>query len=194
MGASFARKRTRLGRRVLRHELVPFLALWPVFMRGDGLSILKACSYIFLPNMCLCVASEVTLLEIPPCQTPMCGVAYSCSYVLLVTPNTHTTHTHTHTHTHTSARARAQSTVDHHAPGPRLRTWSSARIKLITLQSETVLKFQRRLNWPGTSCKARCCAEGDVEQGTTTWIAWPGVCLTTSKTSWDRSKVQFLRF
>ena len=38
----------------------------------------------FLPNMCLRVASEVTLLEIPPCQTPMCGVAYSCSYVLLV--------------------------------------------------------------------------------------------------------------
>ena len=54
------------------------------FMRSDGLSILKACSYIFLPNMCLCVASEVTLLEIPPCQTPMCGVAHSCSYVLLV--------------------------------------------------------------------------------------------------------------
>ena len=38
-------------------------------MRGVGLSVLKACSYIFLPNMCLCVASEVTLLEIPPCQT-----------------------------------------------------------------------------------------------------------------------------
>ena len=53
-------------------------------MSGDGLSILKACSYIFLPNMCLRVASEVTLLEIPPCQTPMCGVAYSCSYVLLI--------------------------------------------------------------------------------------------------------------
>ena len=27
---------------------------------------------------------EVTLLGIPPCQTPMCGVAYSCSYVLLL--------------------------------------------------------------------------------------------------------------
>ena len=34
--------------------------------------------------MCLRVASEVTLLEIPPCQTPMYGVAYSCSYVLLL--------------------------------------------------------------------------------------------------------------
>ena len=34
--------------------------------------------------MCLRVASEVTLLEIPSCQTPMCGVAYSCSYVLLL--------------------------------------------------------------------------------------------------------------
>ena len=33
--------------------------------------------------MCLRVASEVTFLEIPPCQTPMCGVAYSCSHVLL---------------------------------------------------------------------------------------------------------------
>ena len=30
------------------------------------------------------VPSEVTLLEIPPCQTPMCGVAYSCSYALLL--------------------------------------------------------------------------------------------------------------
>ena len=38
----------------------------------------------FLPNMSIRVASEVTLLEIPPCQTPMCGVAYSCSYALLV--------------------------------------------------------------------------------------------------------------
>ena len=28
---------------------------------------------------------EVTLLEIPPCQTPMCGVAYSCSYDKLCT-------------------------------------------------------------------------------------------------------------
>ena len=34
--------------------------------------------------MSLRVASEVTLLEIPPCQIPMCGVAYSCSYVLLL--------------------------------------------------------------------------------------------------------------
>ena len=32
--------------------------------------------------------SEVTLLEIPPCQTPMCGVAYSCSYVLLIIATT----------------------------------------------------------------------------------------------------------
>ena len=37
--------------------------------------------------MYLRVASEVTLLEIPPCQIPMCGVAYSCSYVLLMIPN-----------------------------------------------------------------------------------------------------------
>ena len=27
---------------------------------------------------------EVTLLEIPPCQIPMCGVAYSCYYGLLL--------------------------------------------------------------------------------------------------------------
>ena len=45
----------------LRYELF--------FMRRDGLSILTACSYIFY---------------LLPCQTPMCGVAYSCSYVLLV--------------------------------------------------------------------------------------------------------------
>ena len=38
--------------------------------------------------MCLRVALEVTLLEIPPCQIPMCGVAYSCSYVLLLSPAT----------------------------------------------------------------------------------------------------------
>ena len=48
-------------------------------MRRDSLSILKACSYIFTKY----VPPEVTLLEIPPCQTPMCGVAYSCSCVLL---------------------------------------------------------------------------------------------------------------
>ena len=61
----------------------------------DGLSILKACSYIFYQNinMCLRVASEVTLLEIPPCQTPMCGVAYSCSYVLLPLCLVHHVHT-----------------------------------------------------------------------------------------------------
>ena len=89
--------RTRLGRRVLRHKLAQGCAFSLhydlFFMRGDGLSILKACSYHFLPNMCLRVASEVTLLEIPPCQTPMCGVAYSCSYVLLLVLNcaTHST-------------------------------------------------------------------------------------------------------
>ena len=32
------------------------------------------------------------LLEIPPCQTPMCGVAYSCSYVLLHLPTFGTCH------------------------------------------------------------------------------------------------------
>ena len=37
--------------------------------------------------MCLRVASEVTLLEILPCQISMCGVAYSCSYVLLFLVN-----------------------------------------------------------------------------------------------------------
>ena len=84
MGASFARKRTRLGCRVLRHELVPFLALWPVFHARRWSFDTQSVLVHFLPNMCLCVASEVTLLEIPPCQTPMCGVAYSCSYVLLL--------------------------------------------------------------------------------------------------------------
>ena len=42
----------------------------------------------FLPNMCL--RKSRLILEIPPCQTPMCGVAYSCSYVLL---SRHTTTT-----------------------------------------------------------------------------------------------------
>ena len=84
MGASIARKRTRLGCRVLRHKLVPFLALWPVFHARRWSFDTRSVLVHFLPNMCLCVASEVTLLEIPPCQTSMCGVAYSCSYVLLL--------------------------------------------------------------------------------------------------------------
>ena len=50
-------------------------------MRRDGLSVLKACSYIFYLKWAF--VSHVTG-EIPPCQTPMCGVAYSCSYVLLM--------------------------------------------------------------------------------------------------------------
>ena len=86
MGASIARKRTRLGCRVLRHKLVPFLALWPVFHARRWSFDTRSVLVHFLPNMCLCVASEVTLLEIPPCQTSMCGVAYSCSYVLLKKP------------------------------------------------------------------------------------------------------------
>ena len=50
------------------------------FMHRGGLSILKVCSYGFYLN----VPSEVTSLGIPSCQTPMCGVSYSCSYVLLI--------------------------------------------------------------------------------------------------------------
>ena len=50
-GASIARKCTRLGRRVLRHQPAQSLRLLLhydlFFMRRDGLSILKVCSYIF---------------------------------------------------------------------------------------------------------------------------------------------------
>ena len=51
MGASIARKLTRLGPRVLRHQQAQVCAsscfMSCFFMRRDGLSILKACSYIF---------------------------------------------------------------------------------------------------------------------------------------------------
>ena len=66
-----------------QRKAAPFLALWPVFHARRWSFDTQSVLVHFLPNMCLRVASEVTLLEIPPCQTPMCGVAYSCSYVLL---------------------------------------------------------------------------------------------------------------
>ena len=51
MGASIARKLTRLGPRVLRHQLAQVCAssclMTCFFMCRDSLSILKACSYIF---------------------------------------------------------------------------------------------------------------------------------------------------
>ena len=51
MEASIARKWTRLGRRVLRHQLAQVFAFSCImtcfFMCRDGLSVLKACSYIF---------------------------------------------------------------------------------------------------------------------------------------------------
>ena len=87
MGASIARKRTRLGRRVLRHKLAQgcaFSCIMTCFSCTGWSFDTQSVLVHFLPNMCLRVASEVTLLEIPPCQTPMCGVAHSCSYVLLV--------------------------------------------------------------------------------------------------------------
>ena len=56
MGASIARKRTRLDRRVLRHKLAQVCASSCInydlfFMHPNGLSVFKACSYIFLPKM-----------------------------------------------------------------------------------------------------------------------------------------------
>ena len=57
--------------------------LFKVLRKKNEIHCMYVCMYVhFMPNMCLRVASEVTLLGIPPCQTPMCGVAYSCSYVL----------------------------------------------------------------------------------------------------------------
>ena len=87
MGASIARKRTHLGRRVLRHKVAQgcaFSCIMTCFSCTGWSFDTQSVLVHFLPNMCLRVASEVTLLEIPPCQTPMCGVAYSCSYVLLI--------------------------------------------------------------------------------------------------------------
>ena len=76
IGALIARKWTRLRPRFLRHQLLQVCAssclMTCVFMRRERLSILKACLYIFY---LICAFTEVTLLEIPPCLTPMCGVA-----------------------------------------------------------------------------------------------------------------------
>ena len=56
MGASIARKLARLGPRVLRHQLAQVCSsscLVTCFSCAAIISILKACSYIFLPYMCL---------------------------------------------------------------------------------------------------------------------------------------------
>ena len=86
MGALIARKWTRLGRKALRHQLE----------QGCASSCIRTCfscatmvfRYSKRPRTFFAnyVPPEAILLEIPPCQTPMCGVAYSCSYVLLLTP------------------------------------------------------------------------------------------------------------
>ena len=79
-GASMARKRTRLGRRVLRHQLAQVFASSGIMTCFSCAAIVfwysKRARTFFTLNGPL----EVTLLEIRPCQTPMCGVAYSCSY------------------------------------------------------------------------------------------------------------------
>ena len=87
MGASIARKRTRLGpiARVLRHKLAQGCASSSIMTCFSCAAMVfrysKRARTFFTWNG----RSEVTLLGIPPCQTPMCGVAYSCSYVLLIT-------------------------------------------------------------------------------------------------------------
>ena len=67
-----------------QRKAAPFLALWPDFHAPQWSFDTQSVLVHFLPNMCLRIASEVTLLGITACQTPMCGVAYSCSYVLLL--------------------------------------------------------------------------------------------------------------
>ena len=84
MGASIARKRTRLGPRVLRHQVAQVCA------SSCLLTCFSCAAMVFRYSKRACtfftcdVPSEVMLLEFPPCQTPMCGVAYSCSNVLLM--------------------------------------------------------------------------------------------------------------
>ena len=88
MGASIARKRTRLETRVLRHQLAQGCASSCIMTCFSCAAMVfrysKRARTFFTKYVPSRVASEVTLLEIPPCQIPMCGVAYSCSYVLLM--------------------------------------------------------------------------------------------------------------
>ena len=90
-------------------KAAPLLALWPVFHARRWSFDTQSVLVHFLPNMCLRVALEVTLLEIPPCQNPMRGVAYSCSYVLLLLS---TSHCRTFSiGTHTTVKVRLQEIV-----------------------------------------------------------------------------------
>ena len=83
MGASVARKLTCLGPRVLRHQLAQVCASC-VMTCFSCAAIVFRYSKRARTFFTKYVPPEVTLLEIPPCQIPMCGVAYiSCSYVLL---------------------------------------------------------------------------------------------------------------
>ena len=84
MGASVARKLTRLGPRVLRHQLAQVCASSCLMTCFSCAVIVFRYSKRARTFFTWYVPPEVTLLEIPPCQTPMCGVAYSCSYVLLL--------------------------------------------------------------------------------------------------------------
>ena len=83
MGASIARKLTRLGLRVLRHHPAQVCASSCLMTCFSCAAIVFRYSKRARTFFTKYVPPEVTLLEIPPCQTPMCGVAYSCSYVLL---------------------------------------------------------------------------------------------------------------
>ena len=87
MGASIARKLTRSGPRVFRHQLVQVCVLSCLMTCFSCAAIVFRYSKRARTFFTYYVPPEVTLLEIPPCQTPMCGVAYSCSYVLLMASN-----------------------------------------------------------------------------------------------------------
>ena len=88
MGVSIARKRTPLRHRVLRHQLAQVYASSCIMTCFSWAAMVfpyskHACT-IFLTKTCL--RKSCRLLENPQCQTQMCSVAYSCSYVLLLNP------------------------------------------------------------------------------------------------------------
>ena len=87
MGASIARKGTHLERRVLCHQPVQGCASSCIMTCFSCAAMVFRYSKRARTFFTKYVPPEVTLLEMSPCQTLMCGVAYSCSYVLLLTLN-----------------------------------------------------------------------------------------------------------
>ena len=83
-------KRTRLGRRVLRHKLAQgcaFSCIMTCFSCAAMVSRYSKRARTFFTKYVPSRSFGGHVLEIPPCQISMCGVAYSCSYVLLPSCN-----------------------------------------------------------------------------------------------------------